>query len=142
MGGSTEAVWRQYGGFDTRHYLALFTLFLPLPHILRDKFNTDKLEDLEFSLCIAPVATEVAAEADLKRAGLGSGTTAASGSRRSGASLSGDTADDLPSGGGDVPPGQSFTAKSALMLWLWLEQQCAGCVRGAHRVWSVDIVRD
>ena len=39
----------------------------PLPSD-RAKFNTDRLEDLEFSLCIAPTATEVATEAERDRA--------------------------------------------------------------------------
>eukprot|EP00955_Chlamydomonas_euryale_P080521 363431-Chlamydomonas_euryale.AAC.4 len=36
------------------------------------------------------------------------------------------------SDGVDVPPGQSFTARCALLLWLWLEQHCAGARWRVH----------
>ncbi|KAG1663910.1 hypothetical protein FOA52_002673 [Chlamydomonas sp. UWO 241] len=67
---------------------------------LRSRFGTDKVEDLEFSVCIAPVAEEVAAEAERNATD-------------------------------EVPAGQAFTARCALLLWLWLEQYCA---RAAERV--------
>ena len=104
---------------------------LPLMRMCRSKYDTDKIEELEFTVCVAPIATEVASEAEVRRAGgsgggFGASTTPAgieagsSGSGRSGEAEAEAEAEVV------VPPGQAFTAKTTLLLWLWLEQQCAG----------------
>lgn len=93
----------------------------------RLKYDTDKIEELEFTVCVAPIATEVASEAELRRAGAGGGFGAASDGSGSGSGRSGEAGKEEEAVEvAVVPPGQAFTAKTALLLWLWLEQQCAG----------------
>ena len=101
--------------------------FLPTPHLplpQRSIYGTEDMRDLEFSLCITPIAEEVAAEEDLRRSGLPNPPSAASSSEAR--SLSSEAATPSAAASEAVSPGQSFTAKAALMLWLWLERECAG----------------
>lgn len=70
------------------------------PH--RQRFNTERLEELEYSVCVAPIANEVALAEEGQHPQQGNGSTV------------------LP-----PPQGQWWTAKAALLLWLWLDQQCA-----------------
>ena len=91
--------------------------------VCRVKYDTDKIEELEFTVCVAPIATEVASEAELRRAG-GFGARSPAGSEAESSERSGEA--EVQAEAEVVPPGQAFTAKTALLLWLWLEQQCAG----------------
>ena len=92
----------------------------------RSKFGTEEIGDLEYSLCLAPIAEEVAAEEELKRElPPPSPSDAASPSP---VGTEGEDGEDGGAGGaqGPVSPGQGFTAKAALLLWMWLERECAG----------------
>ncbi|GAX81593.1 hypothetical protein CEUSTIGMA_g9021.t1 [Chlamydomonas eustigma] len=109
---------------------------------LRSKYNTDQLDQLEFSVCVAPIASQVAFEAE-NRWSSSSGTSSSSSlEQQSSRPLSSErhlTSSQRPDSGTNksstagtgkeqavhVAPGQGFTARTALLLWLWLEQQCA-----------------